>query len=57
MCGITLVTSTTGNVIPITIASLEQLQNRGYDSVGVAYHLLENPSDIEIKKYASTPIR
>ena len=54
MCGITLVTSTTGNVIPITIASLEQLQNRGYDSVGVAYHLLENPSDIEIKKYAST---
>ena len=54
MCGITLVTSTTGDVIPIAIASLEQLQNRGYDSVGVAYQNYEDPSDIDIKKYAST---
>ena len=49
MCGITLVTSTTGDVIPIAIASLEQLQNRGYDSVGVAYQNYEDPSDIDIK--------
>ena len=54
MCGITLVFSITGDVIPITIASLEQLQNRGYDSVGIAYQNYEDLSDIEIKKHAST---
>ena len=54
MCGITLVFSISGDVIPITIASLEQLQNRGYDSVGVAYHSQEENLNIEIKKHAST---
>tara|TARA_B100000902_G_scaffold384345_1_gene424393 strand:- start:3254 stop:5167 length:1914 start_codon:yes stop_codon:yes gene_type:complete len=54
MCGITLVSSISGDVIPITIASLEQLQNRGYDSVGVAYHPQQETSNIEIKKHAST---
>lgn len=54
MCGITLVSSISGDVIPIAIASLEQLQNRGYDSVGIAYEPYENNSNIEIKKHAST---
>lgn len=54
MCGITLVSSISGDVIPITFASLEQLQNRGYDSVGIAYQNYEDSSDIEIKKHAST---
>ena len=54
MCGITLVSSISGDVIPITIAGLEQLQNRGYDSVGVAYHPQEVNSNIKIKKHAST---
>ncbi len=54
MCGIILVSSISGDVIPITIASLEQLQNRGYDSVGVAYHPCQEHSNIEIKKHAST---
>ena len=54
MCGITLVSSISGDVIPIAIASLEQLQNRGYDSVGVAYQPPEDHLNIEIKKYAST---
>ena len=40
-------------MIPITISSLEQLQNRGYDSVGVAYSPVKEHSNIEIKKYAS----
>ena len=54
MCGITLVSSISSDVIPITIASLEQLQNRGYDSVGVAYSPLKEYSNIQIKKHAST---
>ena len=54
MCGITLVSSISGDVIPITIASLQELQNRGYDSVGVAYSPLKQYSNIEIKKHAST---
>ena len=54
MCGITLVSSISGDVIPIIMSSLEQLQNRGYDSVGIAYKNYEDPSNIEIKKYASS---
>ena len=54
MCGITLVSSISGDVIPIAIASLEQLQNRGYDSVGVAYPPPEDNLNIQIKKHAST---
>tara|TARA_Y100000591_G_scaffold269706_1_gene244305 strand:- start:4068 stop:5999 length:1932 start_codon:yes stop_codon:yes gene_type:complete len=51
MCGITLIKSFSKDVIGELIASLEQLQNRGYDSVGIGYFDISN---IEIKKYAST---
>ena len=60
MCGITLINSLDNeDVVPALIKSLEQLQNRGYDSVGIAYHThIRNDNDnngkIEIKKYAST---
>ena len=54
MCGITLVSSISGDVIPFTVSSLEQLQNRGYDSVEIAYQPIEEHSNIEIKKHAST---
>ena len=54
MCGITLINSLDNeDVVPAIIKSLEQLQNRGYDSVGIAYSALDN-REIEIKKYAST---
>lgn len=56
MCGITLILSNSNDVLPSTFASLEQLQNRGYDSVGIAYQDIEDPSKIMIKKYASTHI-
>ena len=55
MCGITLINSLDKHdVVPALIQSLEQLQNRGYDSVGIAYHTHNNNREIEIKKYAST---
>jgi glucosamine--fructose-6-phosphate aminotransferase (isomerizing) len=57
MCGITLINSLDKHdVVPALIQSLEQLQNRGYDSVGIAYHTHNNNNnqEIEIKKYAST---
>lgn len=60
MCGITLINSLDKqDVVPALIKSLEQLQNRGYDSVGIAYHTHthnnnDNNDKIEIKKYAST---
>lgn len=54
MCGISLVSSISRDVIPISIESLEQLQNRGYDSVGLAYQNYKDTSNIEIMKYAST---
>jgi len=47
MCGITVVLSKKHNVIPFVINSLKQLQNRGYDSFGVAYFIENN---INIKK-------
>lgn len=54
MCGITILLSKNKkNIIENLIASLYNIQNRGYDSVGVVY-LLNNKW--QITKYASTNI-
>lgn len=43
MCGITFVASkNNNNILSIVINSLTQLQNRGYDSAGIAYKFQEN---------------
>ena len=56
MCGISLILSidNKNNIIKTTINSLEQLQNRGYDSVGIGYFDLSN--NVNVIKYASTGI-
>tara|TARA_X000000368_G_scaffold415009_1_gene405942 strand:+ start:992 stop:2863 length:1872 start_codon:yes stop_codon:yes gene_type:complete len=52
MCGISLIISkNNNNIIPNIIASIELLQNRGYDSVGIAY---KHDNNYKIIKYAST---
>lgn len=48
MCGISGCITRTNNAIDSVINSLNKLQNRGYDSVGIAY-IINN--DIIIKKY------
>ena len=54
MCGITCVLAKNNiNVIEYLYNSLNLLQNRGYDSVGVAY-ATNKASEIHVKKYAST---
>ena len=54
MCGITCVLAKNNlNVIEYLYNSLNLLQNRGYDSVGVAYTGVKT-SKIHVKKYAST---
>lgn len=54
MCGISgcLTCTNTNNSTKSVINSLNKLQNRGYDSVGIAY--ITN-NDIVIKKYVTTP--
>ena len=54
MCGISLILTfdTNTDIIKILIDNLEQLQNRGYDSVGIGY--LDISNNINIIKYAST---
>lgn len=52
MCGISLIISkNNSNIIPKILASIELLQNRGYDSVGIAYR---HNNNYKIIKYAST---
>lgn len=51
MCGIIAALSLELNVLKILIEGLKQLQNRGYDSAGVATHHI---NDFNIIKYAST---
>ena len=56
MCGITCVLSKKNdNIIQFIYNSLNLLQNRGYDSVGIAY-FLNNSNTIESKKYASSEV-
>lgn len=50
MCGITGIISKNNNNYQILLNSLKQLQNRGYDSAGIAF-LNEK---INLHKYAST---
>ena len=53
MCGITIFLSRENkNIIELIINSLENIQNRGYDSVGISF--LDNRKDWQIKKYCST---
>ena len=58
MCGISLILSLIPdtNIIKELIDSLEQLQNRGYDSVGIGYFDVSNniSNTITTMKYAST---
>ena len=51
MCGISLILTfdTNADIIKILIDSLEQLQNRGYDSFGVAYYN-QNEKQFKITK-------
>ena len=54
MCGITIFLSRHGiDIIPEIIRSLNQIQNRGYDSAGIATY----SDGWSIHKYASTDIR
>uniref|UniRef100_A0A6C0D4I6 glutamine--fructose-6-phosphate transaminase (isomerizing) n=1 Tax=viral metagenome TaxID=1070528 RepID=A0A6C0D4I6_9ZZZZ len=55
MCGITFIYSkTNSNVLEHIFNSLELIQNRGYDSMGICYYN-ENTSNYDIIKKASTP--
>jgi glutamine---fructose-6-phosphate transaminase (isomerizing) len=64
MCGITALLinkenneNNNTNVYNILLESLKQLQNRGYDSAGIAImdrHIFEEKQQIQIYKYAST---
>ena len=52
MCGITIFLSKNdNNIVTDIIKSLYQIQNRGYDSVGISLKL--KPNNWEIYKYAS----
>ena len=54
MCGITFILSKKNyNIIDYLLKSLELIQNRGYDSMGVCYYDTQNNS-YKIKKNAST---
>jgi len=54
MCGIFgIVTCEQQNVATTVLNGLRQLQNRGYDSAGVA--LLQSDGTLHVHKYASTP--
>jgi len=55
MCGITFIYSKTNdNALDHIFNSLELIQNRGYDSMGICYYNL-NTSNYDIIKKASTP--
>jgi glucosamine--fructose-6-phosphate aminotransferase (isomerizing) len=55
MCGITFIYSKTNcNALEHIFNSLELIQNRGYDSMGICYYN-QNTSNYDIIKKASTP--
>lgn len=55
MCGISVfISKIDKNILRELLASLQQLQNRGYDSAGAAYVSSEEVRKINIIKYAST---
>jgi glutamine---fructose-6-phosphate transaminase (isomerizing) len=54
MCGIVGVLSANNNCIDILLNGLTQLQNRGYDSAGVATIKKGNGVQVNVNKYAST---
>jgi glucosamine--fructose-6-phosphate aminotransferase (isomerizing) len=55
MCGITFIYSkTNSNALEHIFNSLELIQNRGYDSMGICYYN-QNTSNYDIIKKASTP--
>lgn len=55
MCGITIFLSKNDkNIIKNIINSLNNIQNRGYDSVGISYLQNDNKVNWKIEKYASS---
>ena len=56
MCGIVGILSTKSNAVSFLLEGIEILQNRGYDSAGVA--MINNSSqELEITKLASNHIK
>jgi glutamine---fructose-6-phosphate transaminase (isomerizing) len=57
MCGISAIISKKNtNVIPLIIESLEQLQNRGYDSAGLSYYSQKKEQFIVLKEAANDAV-